>query len=179
MVVINFWIQKRLLSIYQSLEKTHWRTLIQFNWHADFHLDQMESLKVVKICCNLWLWKLLNRYLAGSGIVDISEHCDKSMSNDLFKSRWRQNICTEFTEIGGSSHETKNQAINWWWAWQLLLLMINPKIICCKKKCCWHCVIGSKAKCNNPLTWWGLWCGLSISLKFDLWSSPCIWRGLA
>ena len=56
------------------------------------------------------------------------------MSSDLFKSLWRQNICTEFTEIGGSGYENKNQAINGWWAWQLLLLMINPKIICCKKR---------------------------------------------
>ena len=119
----------------------------------------------------------------------------KNMSSYLFKSLWRQNICTKFTEIGESGQQNLNQAIDWWWAWQLLF--IDSEIICCKKgewkynllfiqekpmfikKCCWHCVIGSKAKCNYPLTWWGLWCGLSIGLKFDLWSSPCIWRCLA
>ena len=133
MVVIDFWILKRLLSLHQSLEKTHWRNLIQFNRYADFHLDQLELLKVVKICCNLWQLKLLNRYLAGSGIVDISEHCDEEYVKWSIQILVASNICTEFTEIGGSGYENKNQAINGWWAWQLLLLIINPKIICCKK----------------------------------------------
>ena len=60
--------------------------------------------------------------------------------------------------------------------WKNILLLFN-KNWCLSKKCCWHCVIGSKAKCNDPLTWCGLWCGLSVGLWFDLWSSPCIWRG--
>ena len=36
------------------------------------------------------------------------------MLSDLFKSLWRKNICAEFTEIGESGHENKNQAINCW-----------------------------------------------------------------
>ena len=37
----------------------------------------MQLLKIVKICCNQSLWKIQNRNLAGSGIVDVSEQYDE------------------------------------------------------------------------------------------------------
>ena len=94
----------------------------------------MELLKVVFFVAIYGYAKFKNAVWRGVGSLIFWNIVTKNISSDLFKSLWRQNICTESTEIGGSGHENKNQAINWWWAWQLLLLKINPEIICCEKR---------------------------------------------
>ena len=42
----------------------------------------------------------------------IRNNMTKNMSSYLFKSLWRQNICTNFTEIGESGQQNLNQAID-------------------------------------------------------------------
>ena len=146
MVVIDFWIQKHLLPVIgeNSLEKSNSIKLacwfsIESNGITQSGENLLQSMAMLNSKNAIW---------RGVGSLIFRNIVTKNMSSDLFKSLRRQNICTEFTEIGGSGHENKNQNK-------------KPMFI---KKCCWHRVIGSKAKCNNPLTWWGLWWGLSIGL---------------
>ena len=179
MVVIDFWIQKHLLPVIgeNSLEKSN--SIKLACWFS------IESNGITQSGENL---------LQSMAMLNSKTLFGGEWDRWYFETLWQriyQVICSNpcgvkifvlNSRIGGSGHENKNQAINIWLAWQLLLLIINPDIICPKKKwmkeyfafiqekpmfikkCCWHRVIGSKAKCNNPLTWWGLWCGLSIGL---------------
>ena len=80
-----FEIQKRLLSLYQSLEKIHWRNFIQFNWHADFNWMKWNYSKLWKFVAIYGCENLKIAIWRGVGWLIFRNIVTKKMSSELLK----------------------------------------------------------------------------------------------
>ena len=143
----------------------------------------MELLKVVKICCNLWLWKFKNRYLAGSGMVDISKHCDeenvKWTVKTLIASR---NLCWIHGDwwIWSSKYKSSNWLmvsvtilVNWSWNYLLQKRRMKECSACHSKKNRWLSrsaadIVSLVARRSAIIHWHDEVCGVVCRLACSL-----------